>query len=350
MAKKPEVPNGANQFKKDIKTGALGRLYIVSGEEAYLRKYYIQSAQKLILGDSPFADFNGFVFDAKMLTLDDLRDAIESYPTMAEQKIVVVQDFDLYKMPAQFADYLAEVLADLPDYLVLIFEYDSIVFKPDKRLKIHRILENTACFAAFEHLQGTALHDWIRRRFVALQCAIDDDVASYLVFRSGSSMTQLIPEIEKAAAFCSTGQITKYHIDTVCTRVLDAAIFDLTDAITAHNFGQALQVMHDLLAQKNTDVMIFTTIARHLERLYAAKLADGARLPDKALFGLLGSNSSYYIRRMLDASRCISLSGLRKAVLICGETDHALKSASGDRVKMMEFALLSIAAAWEEGK
>lgn len=345
---KKSTENGVNQFKKDISSGNLGRLYIVSGDEDYLRQHYITAAQQAVVGDSPFAEFNSFVFDGKGMRLDDLRDAIESYPSMAEQKIVLVRDFDLYKMPAEFGEYLTQTLEDLPAYLVLIFAYQTIPLKQDKRLKIHKLLEKQACFAEFEHLKGAALHDWIRRRFAAQSCAIDDTVAAYMVFQCGASMTNLITEIEKASAFCTTGQITNYHIDSVCTRVLDAVVFDLTDAITERKFAKAMLVVHDLLGQKNEEIMIFGAVSKHMQRLYIAKLGNEARLPERQLMAQLGTNSSYYAQRMMTASRGVSMAGLRQAVLICGETDLALKSTAGDRVKMMELALLGIANAFEE--
>ena len=120
MAKKQEE-NGFSALKQSLKTGDLGRLYIFSGEESYLRMHYLGECKKAIIGDSPFAEFNLFEFDGKSMSPDQLRDAIESYPAMAERKLVIVHDFDLYKMPAAFSEFLPALLADLPEYICLIF-------------------------------------------------------------------------------------------------------------------------------------------------------------------------------------------------------------------------------------
>ena len=37
-----------------------------------------------------------------------LTEAIDSYPAMADKKLIIVKDFDLFKPPAGFADVLAE--------------------------------------------------------------------------------------------------------------------------------------------------------------------------------------------------------------------------------------------------
>ena len=347
MAKKREEENGFSKLKQDLKTGELRKLYLFSGEESYLRQYYLNACKEAIVGDGAFAEFNLFEFDGKSIGPDMLRDAVESYPALAERKLVIVHDFDPYKMPAAFSDMLPALLSDLPDYICLIFHYDTIEYKPDKRLKIHKILAEQGSAVQFEFLDERQLVDWIRRRCRALDCSIDDESARYMIFLCGSSMTNLVTEIEKAAAFSTTGEIKRYHIDTVCTRVMDAVIFDLSDAITERRFDKAITLVDELLAQKNTEVSIFSTIARHMERLYAAKLHEKARGDEKTLLALIGSGSPYYARRIRAAAQRLPENWLREAVILCGKTDIALKSTASDRKKQIELTLFEMAAGLE---
>lgn len=347
MAKKQEE-NGFPALKQALKSGELGHLYIFSGAESYMRMHYLNACKDAILGDGTFAEFNLFEFDGKAVTPDQLRDAIESYPAMAERKIVIVHDFDLYKMPAAFQDFLPALLADLPETVCLIFHYDTLEFKPDKRLKIHGVLSKAGTFVSFEPLEEKQLVNWIRRRFRALDRNIDDETARYLIFLCGNSMTNLITEIEKAAAFSTVKDIKPYHIDTVCTKVLDAVIFDLSDAITERKFERAVALVDDLLAQKNSEIVIFATIARHMQRLYAAKLNESARGNEKELLTLLGSASPYYARRIRAAAHRLPEHWLRQSVVLCGQTDAALKSSTADKQKLIELALLEMAAGLEQ--
>ena len=348
MEKKKEEENGFEQLKKDLKTGELKKLYLFSGEESYLRQHYLGECKKAILGDGTFAEFNLFEFDGKAMTPDQLRDAVESYPAMTERKLVIVHDFDPYKMPAAFSEMLPELLSDLPDYICLIFHYDTLEYKPDKRLKIHKILSQYGSAVQFEFLDERQLVDWIRRRCRALDCSIDDDSARYMIFLCGSSMTNLLTEIEKVAAFSTTREIKRYHIDTVCTRVMDAVVFDLSDAITERRFDRAIALVDDLLAQKNPEIVIFSTICRHMERLYAAKLNEKARGGERELLALLGTGSPYYAKRIRSAAQRLPENWLREAVLLCGKTDIGLKSSAGDKKKQIELTLLEMAAGLEQ--
>lgn len=344
MAVRPKGkrPNGAAMLKDALKTGNFNRLYMITGEESYLKEYYLEELKKKAV-DEAFRDFNLIELDGKSMTPEELSDAIESYPAMAERKLVVVTDFDLYKAPAPFQPVIETILEDLPEYVCLVFFYDILEFKPDKRTKVYQKLDKIACIAEFSHMEERELVSWLRRRFRELGKNIDDGVCAYMLFLCGNSMTNLIGEVEKTAAFATVDTISKYHIDAVCTRVLDAVVFDLTDAISARQFDKAVALVNDLIAQKNNEVAIFTTIVRHIQRLYAAKLNEEARGRETALFELLGTHSSYYARQIVAASHKTTLPWLRQAVKICGETDTQLKSSAADKQKLLELALLSMA-------
>ena len=341
--------NGKAKLIRDLKDGTFATLYIITGEESYLKEYYLRAFKQKVI-DPTFADFNLLEFEGKGLTPEQLSEAIDSYPAMSEKKLIIVTDFDLFKPPAGFSDVLPGLLGDLPEYVCLVFYYDVLEGKPDKRTKLYKTLEKTACFADFSHPEEGELIAWLERRARALGCTISPEDASYMIFLCGNSMTNLAGEMEKAAAHTTTGEIKKYNIDAVCSPVLDAVVFDLTDAITAGRFDRAVALVGELIAQKNNEVMIFTTITRHIQRLYAAKLCAEARGGEKQLMEMIGSKSPYYARQIQNAARRVPLSWLRRAASICGQTDSALKGSAVDRQKQVELALLTMANALKEEK
>ena len=162
-------------------------------------------------------------------------------------------------------------------------------------------------------------------------------------------MTSLTLEIEKACAHSATDEVKRSDIDAVCTKVLDAVTFDLTDAITAQRFDRALGLVNDLIAQKNEPIVLLAAISRHIQRLYAAKLAMQEHMSDKQLMELLGSKSTYYARKMRDAAAHLQTGWLRRTLLLCGESDMAMKSTGTDRQKVLELMLLEMAANFGNG-
>lgn len=345
---KKQDKSGIQQLKTDIKEHHVQQLYLLGGEESYLKEHYLDVLEKEVVEES-FRDFNLEVFEGAALTADQLTGAIDSYPAMAERRMVVVKDLDVFKPPAALKEELPQILNDLPEYICLVFYYDTIPLKPDKRTKLYASITKNGCIADFLHLERHDLIPWVRRHARAAGKQIDSTTCDYLLFLCGTSMTNLTLEIEKACAHSVTEEVKRSDIDAVCTRVLDAAVFDLTDAITAQRFDRALILLQDLTAQKNEPIVLLAAIARHIGRLYAAKLATQSHVSDKELMELLGSKSAFYARKMRDSAVHMPTAWLRRTLLLCGENDMMMKSAGADRQKILELMLLKMAADWKGG-
>ena len=112
------------KLKADIKSNTPERLYLFYGEEAYLREHYLDVMRKLVVGDQ-MPEFNLIEFEGE-IGADVLAEAIDSYPAMSDRKLVIVRDFDIFKVNEQYRKQLEEMLSDLPDYCCLIFVYANV--------------------------------------------------------------------------------------------------------------------------------------------------------------------------------------------------------------------------------
>ena len=98
MAKKTKTDNsGFQRLKTALKTGLLGRCYVLYGEEDYIRTLYLKRMQETVL-DGPAADFNLHRFDRESLDWEAVATAVETLPMMADRSLVLVTDIDLYKI------------------------------------------------------------------------------------------------------------------------------------------------------------------------------------------------------------------------------------------------------------
>ena len=84
-------------------------------------------------------EFNRFVFDEKKASFSDLRDAVETLPSMAEFKLIELHSPDFSKMKSDRAEFYDSLLSDLPDYISLVFffradEADEKTFSASTRL------------------------------------------------------------------------------------------------------------------------------------------------------------------------------------------------------------------------
>ena len=221
MAKKQaaEVADSLRQFKQDLKNNTLGNFYIFCGEEAFLRDYYLAELTKK-LSNGPAAEFNVHRFDAASIAPQALLDAVEAMPMMAERTLVRVDDVDLFKLPEGPREQYRGIFEDLPEYVCLVFVYDTVEYKPNGQMrKLSDTIKKRAQVVEFQKPSERELTTWIARHFRAEGKTISDKLAGYLIFLTGGGMTQLEGEIKKISSYASGEEIQRSDIDAVVTPV-----------------------------------------------------------------------------------------------------------------------------------
>ena len=221
MAERKTPNKGYQKLKSDLSAGNIGQVYIFYGEESYLREYYLGEIKKKLV-PAGFEEFNYHRLSGKTLTMQELNEAVEAMPMMAERTLIVVTDCDLFKLPEEQRTALIALLNDFPPYCCLVFVYDLIEYKPSKTYKkLYEALDKNAQSVKFEAQERSDLINWIGRRFRALGKGIDAQTAEHLIFTCGALMTGLVPEIEKIGAYAKGKNITTDDINAVADPVLD---------------------------------------------------------------------------------------------------------------------------------
>lgn len=329
-------------LKKQIAGGQIGRLYLFHGVETHLRDHYLSLIQKKLLPDG-LDSFNLELLEGKGLALPALENAVQGVPVMSERKVVRVTDCDLYKLPAGDRPAWESFLSDLPEHVCLIFVYDIVPYKPDGRTKLHAVLAKSGLTVEFP-LQDTAqLVTWLTRHFSAQGKVIDRGTCEYLLFRCGGLMTALRGEVGKVAAYARTERVTQKDIDAVVVPVLEAAVFDLTDAVAGGHMKKAAELLQTLQWMREPPEVLLGALSKTLRGLYAARLALDRRGSARQVMELLGYRSAYPAEKLMAAARKRSPEWCRRALLLCREADGALKGGSRDRERVLEWMLAGLA-------
>ncbi len=327
------------EFKKNLAAGSIGNLYVFHGEEVYLRDHYLGRLRETVLTGG-LDEFNSHTLAAKDFSVAKLRELVDAMPLMSERTLVVVSDYD---MDRGERDALAELLADLPDYVCLVFLYDVAEYRVDSRSKLGKLLKEKAQVVEFSRQEQGDLTDWIARRFKALGHEISTEDARYLLFLCGDLMTGLIAEIGKIGAYAKERRVTRRDIDAVATPQLDAVVFQLTDAIAEGDFDRAFAVMGDLLHMGEPPVKLLAVLGKQLRQLYSARLALDRGRDAKWLMELWGLRSAYPAEKLMRAARRFSLVWCRRAVVRCQEADLRMKSTGADGQEVLVGLLLALA-------
>jgi len=341
--KKSGEQSQVQQLKNDLAAGNVGCLYVFYGEEGYLKRHYLNQLKELCGG--PFEAFNIVVLDGEQVNVQSLTDAIDSIPMGSEKKLVIVRDYKLMQPAGDMKDFLPQLLAELPDYVCLVFYFDTLEFKPDKRLNLWKVLEKHGQVIEFAQSSAASLIPWVKRHFYQHGKMIDTPECEYLLFLCGASMENLLTEIEKISAGTPQERIDKGDIDALGSRVLEATVFELTDSILERQYSKGLLILRDLFDMKQEPVAIHAAITKQMQRLYGAKLALSKGKGENEIAQILGFKSAYPARRLIQSARRCGLDYLRWVQSACLETDLALKSNLPDPQRSLELLLLRFAEA-----
>ena len=317
---------GYEALRAAIRAGVPANLYIFYGEERYLLQTMAQQLKDLLIPES-FEEFNYHRLTGKGLTVQELAETAEAMPMMAEHTLITVTDMDIFKLDEGQRTALIQLLSDFPPYCTLVFLYEQVTYKRDGKMKkLCAALNESVQEVEFAQQERSDLLKWLKRRFAATGHDIDQTAADHLLFTCGSLMRGLIPEIEKIAAYAKGERITAADIDAVAEPVLDARIFDMTNAVTARDYDRAAAILSELLRMQTEPIVILAALGKELRRLYTARLAlDGGK--DRIWLKELWSMSSDYpAKLLLQAARKVDHAWCRQAVKRSQTLDRRMKS------------------------
>lgn len=317
---------GYEALRAAIKAGVPANLYIFYGEERYLLQTMARQLKELLIPGG-FEEFNYHRLTGKGLTVQELAETAEAMPMMAEHTLITVTDMDIFKLDESQRTALIDLLGDFPPYCTLVFLYEQVPYKRDGKMKkLCAALNEYVQEVEFVQQERSDLLKWLKRRFAATGHDIDQTAADHLLFTCGSLMRGLIPEVEKIAAYARHERITVEDIDAVAEPVLDARIFDMTNAVTARNYDRAAAILADLLRMQTEPIAILAALGKELRRLYTARLAlDGGK--DRVWLKELWSMSSDYpAKLLLQAAKNVDHDWCRQAVKRSQTLDRRMKS------------------------
>lgn len=334
---------GLGKLKDALATGELGTVYIFHGEESYLREYYLSEMKKHLVAG--FESFNFHRMEGKGLTVQALAETVEALPMMAQRTMVQVVDWDLYKLNEDQRNALTALLEDFPAYCCLVIVYDQIEYKPNKTYKkLYAALDKYVQTVKFEEQSQNEILKWVSRRFKAAGHTIDAPTAEHLLFTCGSLMNGLIPEIGKIAAYAKNERVTKADIDAVAAPILEAQVFEMTNAVSKGNFDRASEVLGTLLKLQEEPFMLLALIGKELRKLYTARIALDTGRDKFWLMERWNMRSDYPARLLLDNAKRVNRDWCANGVKRCYEADLRIKSVNGvDGADELKLLLMELA-------
>lgn len=323
------------RLKKQIKENKLSPLYVLYGEEDFLRDIYVKRIIDCI-PDGGFPEFNHIQITGADVPFSEYDDAWESFPMMTDKKLIHIKDSGIFssKRTAGGASteekkqFWSEKLARISDDTVVIFDESSV----DKRSALYKAALKAGTAVEFSYLSDADLVSWIIKQCLNAKKRIAKENAYYLVTLCDPGLGNINNELGKLLNFCGD-EIYKTDIDRVVSKSMQVIVFELTDAIITGRVNKALSTLSGLKTVKESAFNILYLMLSTFEKMLHAKIM--ASSPQSEIAQELGV-APFIARKYIDGARGFSEDALVWMVRRVAELDLDIKEGRVDEWTALE--------------
>jgi DNA polymerase-3 subunit delta len=319
-------------FKNSLKNASFKGIYLFTGEEDYLVRYYLKELRDRISPDEAFAVFNNPVFDGEEVDFSAIAEAIKAPPMMSDYKLIEWRHADLSSLNEGEMDALDALveLCEEYEYSILAFttcdegfdfgttkKPSAFIKRFDKKINILR----------FEKSTENQLYAWLKKHFEAEGVTVGLDTVKALVFRSGRSMDVLAGEVSKLSALAlSRGKtvVTPDDVSEVASSTPECDTFALSNAILERNKAKAYLALEEMKLRRVDPTVIMGMVARTFDDLTTVAHLLDEGLGTSAINELLKMNE-YKLKMYMTATKKYSAERLTEIISSLAEADASSK-------------------------
>ncbi len=320
---------------EDIKRGQFAQVYLLYGEEAYLKKQYKDKLKHAMVPEGDTMNFSAF--EGKSINPKEIIDLAETLPFFAERRVILIENSGFFK---NVCEELAEYLTQVAPATHFIFVEEEV----DKRSKMYKAAKASGRIVEFLPQNEELLTRWILGRLKREGKNITGSVMQLFLTKTGTDMGNIDRELEKLLCYTlDRDVITAEDVEAVVTEQTTNKIFEMVNAVAEHNQRRALDLYYDLLTLKEPPMRIMFLISRQFQILFhirdmAAKGLDQQTMAKKA--GI----PPFAVRKNVSQAKGFTMEQLKQALRDGAELEEAVKTGRMDDQMAVELFLMKYSA------
>jgi DNA polymerase-3 subunit delta len=322
-------------IEQDIKSGEFSHIYLLYGEESYLRKAYRNKLKDAL--SNPNDHMNVTYYEGKETNPLEVIDLAETMPFLASHRLIMIENSGFFK---NSCEQLADYLTDAAESTYFIF----IEVEVDKRSKMFKTVKNLGRAVEMVKQDEQKLKIWAAGIIKRSGKNVRENTLNLLLSRTGTDMENLVQELEKLICYAHDREIiVDEDVEAICTTKVSNQIFDMVNCIAEKRQKRALELYYDLLSLKEPPMRILFLIVRQFNLLMQVKdllqkTSDAKKIGEKT--GLYGFIVSKYITQ----SKRFRMAELRQVLTDCIEAEEAVKTGKMNDVMSVELLIVKYSA------
>ena len=233
---------------EDIRKKEFQKVYLLCGEEPYLRQLYKKKLTEAVLPEGDTMNLS--IYTGKNVDPKAVIDQAETMPFFADKRLILLEDTGFFK---NASPELADYIKTMPDTTCMVFVEEEV----DKRGKLYKAVKAAGRIVEFGRQDERSLMRWILSSVKKEGKQITESAMHLFLEKAGDDMGNIQMELEKL--FCYTldkNEIRPEDVEEICITRTENKIFDMIRAVAQKQQKKAMDLYYDLLALKEPPMRI----------------------------------------------------------------------------------------------
>jgi DNA polymerase-3 subunit delta len=157
----------------------------------------------------------------------------------------------------------------------------------------------------------------------------------------GADLRLLDQEIEKLTLYADGREVTAEDVRTLVSRAIETSIFDLVDCLGRNQTDRALQLLRQLLDERQEPLYVLAMLARQVRILIQVSELRAQGLAEADIVRRLGLHP-YPVKKAIAQSDHLKMSQLEAAHQLLIETDWAVKTGELDEAVALDLLVVEL--------
>ncbi len=329
------------RINEDIKSGNFKQVYLLCGEERYLRRQYTDRLKKALV--DPDDTMNVHYYQGKDVNVGAVIDLAETMPFFVAHRVFFLENTGLFKSGGEL---LAQYLEEPCESSVFVFTENDV----DKRSRLYKLVQSKGYVAECSAQDESTLKRWVASTLKKDGKRITESTVELFLQKTGTDMENISMELEKLICYCMDKDVVEASdVESICTNRIANHIFDMVSAVAEGRVQRAMKLYYDLLALKEPPMRILFLLARQMNLLLQTKELKKKGYDNKTMAARLGV-PPFAVGKYLSQAARFGRDELQQALTRCVDAEEAVKTGRLGDTMSVELLLVSLGASGQTAK
>ncbi len=323
-------------IQSKLKNSDISPVYLLFGEELYLKRTLTEAFRKNVLSDDNLADFNYGIYFAEDIEIKTVLDIARTQPFLGKKRLLIIRN----------AEKLSAAERELVVYLSNPASWTCLILDSDKHLSnkfLKRISEHTVP-VEISPRKGRDLDQWIQEYVSRKQKKIGQNASYLLAEKVGSELDLLAGALDKICLYLDKKPlISEAVVEEMVSKTKLDSRFVFLDALADKNAALALPLVAPLSREGKDAAAMIGLINSRLKQIENFKKLKSGGMPVPQIASRL-SLSRYSLSRVQRQAANFQVKELERNFQLLLDSDVAIKTGQSSPVLTLETLVVRLCA------